>query len=88
MDSDSYRDADCSSMADEGAEIEWGISSSRMETGHPSADYSIRTRQQMVLSDEDISRPSSDDDSEAGLLARNQMPGLADFRPDDLFEGT
>lgn len=86
MDSEGYKEADTSSRVEEAGESGWDLSSCRMVTGSSVPGYGIVEPHQMVLSDEDLSSPSSDDDSDAERFGPNELPGIAHFSPNGLFE--
>jgi hypothetical protein len=87
MFTDRYTEIDTSSMADDAEEVQDDLSSSKMVASQYDPDYSIRASLSMALSDEDESRLSSEDDSDAPIATQNQLPGIAHFSLDVLFEG-
>lgn len=50
--------------------------------------FGIHRSQSMALSDDEMARDSSDDDSEAPVTVRNTAPSIADFSPESVLDGT
>jgi len=88
MDSTESVDLDDRSTSDMASKVAHSISSSARLVTSVDSHFNLRRSQSMVLSDDELTRDSSDDDSEAPVMLRAIPPSITDFSPESVFDGT